>query len=608
MNCSARESKSIPATGFLDLPEEIIYEIITCLTKRVVDTRSKVDPANGEHETPDYVFVPNLVRIGECYKDILLLSSTCSYLRVLLGPFLFECTSLVRENQLDAVLCNPKPLEVYSDSKRYHREYFKEILGTNFSECSKADLARDSFRIAVNGDESFQSRFQKLVSMNNFVEYLECNNTSLKNHDLSYFPNLRNLKILDSGLCDTDEEIYLLSRILKLEYLAVTATTLKNSSVNSCLLRLKRLDLLCDFNELNPGYDLKAITASFNRASCALQELNVFVNFAYALTYSEMLELVQTVVKQCKELKSITFRLTRRRGVSLNQGTTWRIFDSGSSGAFFIDTLKLCQNLRFFGVDLQLLEAMDYLNILDLNYLVREAETSLHSTRPNKISFTLIDPSLSTPKFVVRSRNIVSYVVQALQVGDLHFHYGEVVEQCHLQSLNVVTNFVEFLSIPHGSASLYDGISRISTEKCWSVSDDTCRREHYHKLLLELREKHITSERQTQIKRKISSCFAWTRISYNSPRYRIKEFFDVNYVLMPLLNYFQLFPEHNLVRELELTEIPELQLEVTIPSIKLSATPGKGLTYSTFWSAESSLVDMEQYSLKQKKLSKIWYD
>lgn len=251
---------------------------------------------------------------------------------------------------------------------------------------------------------------------------------------------------------------------------------------------------------------------------------------------------------------------------------------------------------------------MDYLNILDLNYQVREARTSSHSTRLNKISFTLIDPSLSTPKFVVRSRNIVSYVVQALQVGDLHFHYGEVVEQCHLQSLNVVTNFVEFLSIPHGSSSLYDGISRISTEKCWSVSDDTCRREHYHKLLLELGDKHITRERRAQTQQKISSCFAWTRISYNSPRYRIKEFFDVHYALMPLLNYFQLFSEHNLVRELNLTEIPELQLEVTIPSIKLSATPAKEPIYSTFWSVESSLVDMEQYSLKQKKLSRIWYD
>lgn len=608
MDCLASKSKSKPTAGFLDLPEEIIYEIITWLTKRVVNTRGKADPAIEGNDTPDYVFVPNLVRIGEYYKDALLLSSTCSYLRVLLGPFLFESTSLVRKNQLDAVLCNPKPLEVYSDSKRYHREYFKEILGTNFSECSKADLARDSFKIAVNGDESFQSKFQKLVSMNNFVEYLECNNASLKNHDLSYFPKLRNLKILDSGLCDTNEEIFLLSNIPNLKYLAVTATALKHSSVNSCVPRLKRLDLLCDFNELNPGCDIKEITASFNQVSCDLQELNVFVNLTYALTYSEVLELVQTVVKQCKELKSITFRLTRRRGVSLEQGTAWKIFDSGSNGAYFIDTLNLCQKLRFFSVDLQLLEAMDYLNILDLNYQVREARTSSHSTRLNKISFTLIDPSLSTPKFVVRSRNIVSYVVQALQVGDLHFHYGEVVEQCHLQSLNVVTNFVEFLSIPHGSSSLYDGISRISTEKCWSVSDDTCRREHYHKLLLELGDKHITRERRAQIQQKISSCFAWTRISYNSPRYRIKEFFDVHYALMPLLNYFQLFSEHNLVRELNLTEIPELQLEVTIPSIKLSATPAKEPIYSTFWSVESSLVDMEQYSLKQKKLSRIWYD
>lgn len=320
MDCLASKSKSKPTAGFLDLPEEIIYEIITWLTKRVVNTRGKADPAIEGNDTPDYVFVSNLVRIGEYYKDALLLSSTCSYLRVLLGPFLFESTSLVRKNQLDAVLCNPKPLEVYSDSKRYHREYFKEILGTNFSECSKADLARDSFKIAVNGDESFQSKFQKLVSMNNFVEYLECNNASLKNHDLSYFPKLRNLKILDSGLCDTNEEIFLLSNIPNLKYLAVTATALKHSSVNSCVPRLKRLDLLCDFNELNPGCDIKEITASFNQVSCDLQELNVFVNLTYALTYSEVLELVQTVVKQCKELKSITFRLTRRRGVSLEQG------------------------------------------------------------------------------------------------------------------------------------------------------------------------------------------------------------------------------------------------------------------------------------------------
>ena len=86
---------------------------------------------------PKYTYILNHIRIGSLYHDILALSSTCTYFRKRLAPILFQSSSLVRTNQVDAVLESPKSQQLFSDTKTIQQHFMKELIVNNIEQCEE---------------------------------------------------------------------------------------------------------------------------------------------------------------------------------------------------------------------------------------------------------------------------------------------------------------------------------------------------------------------------------------------------------------------------------------------------------------------------------------
>lgn len=504
--------------GFFDLPVEIIDDIIGWLA--------------GPHPpSVPHTYHLNHVRLQSSYSDLLSLSSTCTYLRRVAGPYLFQSVSFIRHNQLDVTVSNPKSLEQFSDGKKYHRLFIRELLDRNFQDCSKEYLAKSSFKVAVNGESSLRSRY-KLFSINNYITYLECDNALLKGRALELFPNLTDLKVLDNGLND---KISLLA-LDRLGYLSINAKTWFNLD-HTKPLNIRRLDLFMDINELDPNI-------SWSVTIRPLRELNIFVNRANVVLYTAFVNLLNEICHYSKELANINLRVFKE---SFLNDTVWKV-DRNPIKAY-INMFKQL-NLQHLGIE----------------------ETILHQLRgtgdiisaPQGLCMTIIDPTVNTPRLNRESCRTVCSLVLGLGATSLKLAYGEVLDQSHIQALNLMTDLVQYITSHQCN---YQGITQIGLEKCWSVSDDTIMIDYY---VSELRAPTALTMA------KFSRAAPWVRTKFNSPRYRIPETFLVNYEPFPSLkpNYKSVF-----------------------------AGP---LTSQSFWSVEASLLEMQQYSMERSVRSSIW--
>ena len=113
----------------------------------------------------------NHIRIGSLYHDILALSSTCTYFRKRLAPILFQSSSLVRTNQVDAVLNLPNHNNC-SDTKTIQQHFMKELIVNNIEQCERAATTWTSFQTNTFDDKMFKSRYGKYLMMTRFVNYL----------------------------------------------------------------------------------------------------------------------------------------------------------------------------------------------------------------------------------------------------------------------------------------------------------------------------------------------------------------------------------------------------------------------------------------------------
>ena len=113
-----------PTIHLEDLPDDILDRIIDYilyppdLIPLLQGTKSLID-------IPKYSYISNKARISHAFKDILSLSSTCSTLRIKSSPRLFHTLSLIRLNQIDAILATPKSQEAFSDKKQFIGNYLK---------------------------------------------------------------------------------------------------------------------------------------------------------------------------------------------------------------------------------------------------------------------------------------------------------------------------------------------------------------------------------------------------------------------------------------------------------------------------------------------------
>lgn len=559
------------------LPTEILANIVAWLTHRSLDL-TKENPYQKAH-TPAFCFRPNHLfsNLTRSYDDLVALSSTCTSLRVFLGPVLFRYLSLIRVSEFDALLACPKSFERFSDTKKYQREYLKEVLHHNSAACGATDLAGQSFGAAVKGDARYISRYQSF-SANNYVQIIEVDNSLLKSHDMRLFANVKAVKVLDKAykepqLGANPREVNPSEypkngdinqvRFANLRFLSVNISTLFGLEVLfSHIPHLHRLDLLCEFNALDADLVGRFSSSLRTLPENNLVELNLFISASAALRYKAVLDLLDTLLRGHLTICSVNIRLIRRNTVPEVKGL-WEIYDEADIGHFsgqrLVEVLKSCPNLRSVGLDLQILRSLSFPLV---------PEELFPSKRHSGFCCTFIDRTVHLPTFEGGPLASMAYLISSFQADRVCFQYGETAEGSRLHALTLMRSLVAVLRSPLDQSQAYFGVNTISLEKAWSMVQENAERDEYFELLESYEATHAQDDYRAILKASTTD-----RYSMHVPVYRVREIFEAGSTLVYL--------------------------------------PGAPDTDScsnsqAFWSVEASLCEMEQYCLTPKQRSGLW--
>ncbi|CAK7891679.1 hypothetical protein CAAN1_01S06480 [[Candida] anglica] len=492
---------------------------------------------------------------------------------------------------------------LFSDKKTYHRQYLTEILNRGFNECSKAELAKGSFKSGISGDPSFRSRYRQEFSINNFVTYLECDNSLLRNGDIMLFPLLTTLNVLDFAISkDITNRIVPwegFPNLNALTYLSINASSFSNApELNTLISSLKRLDLFCHESEMNAVDGFSAILG--NATTIQIEELNIFISDTCFLRYTEFLEFLNNIIQRGPNLQKLMIRIIRRKGDDSGSHSMgqWEVF-SGLNGEMLVKIINSAPKLVHFGMNLALYYALDFSDHFNIN----ESRARL-----GKFTISLIEPSLSVPKLARTERVSVSTLICRTHATTIRFYYGEVMEQSNIQALNLVSELTQYLDFMRRNGEGV-AIETVSTEMCWSVSDDTVRRDYYIKLQMILEQLNASgnSKKEDAIacRKKLSTGTTWGRLPVNSPRYRVCESYQVDHKLSTNANYQFLW-------SVWLNMLPTQESELVegyVPILNQNSLTQSDINDSKdFWSVEASLTDLEEYALKPRKRSRLWLD
>lgn len=549
--------------SLLILPDELIHEIIYYLTSRDIDD-NLFNSSPRPVLRPKGSFTPNTSRIYG-YKDLLALSSTCVRLRLMCGEILFTFVSLVRRSEIDAFLAYPTRMDKWSDSRALDRQFIKEILTTNFSICSREELAKLSFRPSVNGDKRFWSKYQRVFSANHYVTELEITNGSLKSGDLAMFPSLTSLMVLDKpGQIDPD--VQQVAAASNLSRLSINLETLLGfESLLLLLPQLHELNLICDINGLVPQVSLLKLKHAFGPSN-NLSSFTLFVPDPDLLQYDEFVDFFHHILST-GPIKTFVLRLTRRLG-QLAGSKKWDVFsDPENSGSAFVAALNSGSFLRSVVVDYDLVSRL----LFPPRFVA--PKRNLNDSEP--IRFYLIDYSLSVPKLLFKPREMVANIIQSIGASEIVFIYGEVIDQSHLLAVGVMSNLLIYLISSH-RVSPYLGVTNVSIEKAWSMSDDALVRHYFESLV----DNYDTAERLSVTKRDLAAKIRSVSIGdfhvFSSPRYRRRE----NYVVL-------------------MESVQGSPTPIMMPSNMPKSS-------DSFWATESMMKDLEHYCMREKPLSSIW--
>lgn len=472
---------------FQSLPDDILIRIIYWLTNGAADRFKSVDLAKSYYQSPNQDI--NLIN----------LSATCSSLRCLIGPYIFNQVSLVRSNQIDVIL---KTYQSSVDKSKDKEVYAQKILQVP----------------------------QFTYSFHQFVTCLECGNGFVPQIN-NMFPNLQVLKILDEA--DTVE-----IGLKRVKYLTINFCTLLNLNHFDSLYRL---DLLIDFDQLR-NKDL-AIPSKFP----SLKVFNLFLNKPYVINYEIVLDWLSKVTASAN-LTTINFRLLKSRNMGTNISYNWKIYSCAKYGYTVghytgLKLIEIINNVQNIGLDLLILQEL----IFPLGYWDK-ISTILAKT------LTIIEPYLGTPQLSNPTKEAIYKFISSTNVTKVKFKFGEVIDQADLQALNLMADLVTYLGqdVP---------ILKLEIEKSWSVTDEIMIRDHYNALVND----------PYKNKKKLGQATTFTKLSFNSPRFRANDVYSIDY-------------------------------SRAIPTLHLVETNFD----DSFWSVESSKLELEQYSMAPRKLSSIW--
>lgn len=555
-----------------ELPDEILNKIIDYLCTDQVTPRS--NNSKSLIGFPKYTYILNHIRIGSLYHDILALSSTCTYFRKRLAPILFQSLSLVRTNQVDAVLESPKSQQLFSDTKTIQQHFMKELIVNNIEQCERAATTWTSFQTNTFDDKMFKSRYGKYLMMTRFVNYLECDNSFLNGEGIRLFSNLTALKVLDIG----EGAVFMSNfELANLRYLAINAQTLIYSPQFLRIVpKLNRLDLFLDYGNLPSLVGIRSLIQQF-RAFSQLTELVLLLNNPFTIAYLDTIKLLETISKNASNFAKLTIRYIRRNNESTVDQSGWELYQGRIGGKL----LKVFKNLTDLIIDI---------SILDIIKFDPETYSSpvLYTDHLMEKRITLVDEVVVGPNIDSTTREIAGVIIRHCQFTHLFFQYGESIEESHLHVLKLLTDFVGWLSNGHLDQSrTYLGIRQISLEKCWSMTDDS--------LLRDIIGSFIKSKSESDLSA-LQKVYPWTTTINNSPRYKDIDSYNVNYVeeaglsITDSRGYFIGVSDQDADRP----QFTTVDKKSGIQTINME-----------FWSGESSLLDFEQYSIRQRR-SLLW--
>lgn len=555
-----------------ELPDEILNKIIDYLCTDQVTPRS--NNSKSLIGFPKYTYILNHIRIGSLYHDILALSSTCTYFRKRLAPILFRSLSLVRTNQVDAVLESPKSQQLFSDTKTIQQHFMKELIVNNIEQCERAATTWTSFQTNTFDDKMFKSRYGKYLMMTRFVNYLECDNSFLNGEGIRLFSNLTALKVLDIG----EGAVFMSNfELANLRYLAINAQTLIYSPQFLRIVpKLNRLDLFLDYGNLPSLVGIRPLIQQF-RTFSQLTELVLLLNNPFTIAYLDTIKLLETISKNASNFAKLTIRYIRRNNESTVDQSGWELYQGRIGGKL----LKVFKNLTDLIIDI---------SILDLIKFDPETYSSpvLYTDHLMEKRITLVDEVVVGPNIDSTTREIAGVIIRHCQFTHLFFQYGESIEESHLHVLKLLTDFVGWLSNGHLDQSRnYLGIRQISLEKCWSMTDDS--------LLRDMIGSSIKSKSESDLSA-LQKVYPWTTTINNSPRYKDIDSYNINYVeeaglsITDSRGYFIGVSDQDADRP----QFTTVDKKSGIQTINME-----------FWSGESSLLDFEQYSIRQRR-SLLW--
>ncbi|KHC37206.1 Hap43p-repressed protein [Candida albicans P76067] len=566
------ESSLPRISSLIELPDEILNKIIDYLCTDQVTPRS--NNSKSLIGFPKYTYILNHIRIGSLYHDILALSSTCTYFRKRLAPILFQSLSLVRTNQVDAVLESPKSQQLFSDTKTIQQHFMKELIVNNIEQCERAATTWTSFQTNTFDDKMFKSRYGKYLMMTRFVNYLECDNSFLNGEGIRLFSNLTALKVLDIG----EGAVFMSNfELANLRYLAINAQTLIYSPQFLRIVpKLNRLDLFLDYGNLPSLVGIRPLIQQF-RAFSQLTELVLLLNNPFTIAYLDTIKLLETISKNASNFAKLTIRYIRRNNESTVDQSGWELYQGRIGGKL----LKIFKNLTDLIIDI---------SILDLIKFDPETYSSpvLYTDHLMEKRITLVDEVVVGPNIDSTTREIAGVIIRHCQFTHLFFQYGESIEESHLHVLKLLTDFVGWLSNGHLDQSrTYLGIRQISLEKCWSMTDDS--------LLRDIIGSFIKSKSESDLSA-LQKVYPWTTTINNSPRYKDIDSYNINYVeeaglsITDSRGYFIGVSDQDADRP----QFTTVDKKSGIQTINME-----------FWSGESSLLDFEQYSIRQRR-SLLW--
>lgn len=558
--------------SLIELPDEILNKIIDYLCTDQVTPRS--NNSKSLIGFPKYTYILNHIRIGSLYHDILALSSTCTYFRKRLAPILFQSLSLVRTNQVDAVLESPKSQQLFSDTKTIQQHFMKELIVNNIEQCERAATTWTSFQTNTFDDKMFKSRYGKYLMMTRFVNYLECDNSFLNGEGIRLFSNLTALKVLDIG----EGAVFMSNfELANLRYLAINAQTLIYSPQFLRIVpKLNRLDLFLDYGNLPSLVGIRPLIQQF-RAFSQLTELVLLLNNPFTIAYLDTIKLLETISENASNFAKLTIRYIRRNNESTVDQSGWELYQGRIGGKL----LKVFKNLTDLIIDI---------SILDLIKFDPETYSSpvLYTDHLMEKRITLVDEVVVGPNIDSTTREIAGVIIRHCQFTHLFFQYGESIEESHLHVLKLLTDFVGWLSNGHLDQSrTYLGIRQISLEKCWSMTDDS--------LLRDIIGSFIKSKSESDLSA-LQKVYPWTTTINNSPRYKDIDSYNINYVeeaglsITDSRGYFIGVSDQDADRP----QFTTVDKKSGIQTINME-----------FWSGESSLLDFEQYSIRQRR-SLLW--